>query len=805
MKVVLTEKPSVARDIASFLKARSRHDGYYEGQDYQVTWAFGHLVTLKEPAEYDPALKKWSLSTLPFVPERFELKLIDDKGARKQFSVIKRLFHSASELICATDAGREGELIFRYILLMTGCGQRPFKRLWLSSLTQDAIRQAFDELRSGSDYDSLYAAAKCRSESDWIVGINATRNFTVRYGAGHILWSVGRVQTPVLSMIVHRDDTIRNFKPEPFWELKTEYREVVFKFRGDRFQQEEDAKVLLTRVRDQPFVIQKVESKQQKVQPPQLYDLTELQRDMNRRYGMSAADTLKIAQSLYESKAITYPRTDSRFLSKAVKSEVPDILNKLKAMKGEEISKLDLEDLRFTSRVVNDKKVGDHHAIIPTGKLPNTLPPQSQKVFDAIVTRLIAVFYPPCLKEITTVDGTSNDVPFRAKGVRVVAPGWTVLYPRTGSKDDRNEEQELPAFSPGESGPHQPFIKAGETKPPSHFTENSLLGAMETAGKFVDDESLKDALKEKGLGTPATRAAIIETLLKRGYIVRTKKILTATDLGRYLIALVHDPNLKSPELTGEWESKLKEIEQGQLDPQQFMNDIVRFTHDLVHESNAVGVDRSRLGNCPLCGREVIEGRRGYGCSGWKEGCPFVLWKEYKGIPLSVEQIRRLIQRRILLQPVTLPDNHRVILYLSDTGAVMDIPVPNRGQQSHGGTSGKGHRKTQSRRPGGSPKGERTRPTTTGNEADDQGIGSCPLCGKAVVEREKAFSCSGWEQGCKFAIWKTIAGKRLRMSTAKTLLNKGKTSRLKGFQSKSGKPFEARLKLEDGKIHFEFDS
>ena len=357
MKVVLAEKPSVARDLDSFLKAGSSLDGYFEGGGYQVTWALGHLVGLKEPADYDPALKKWSLDTLPFVPETFELKLRGDRRARDQFAVVKRLFKVADELICATDAGREGELIFRYILALTGCAHKPAQRLWLSSLTPQAIRTAFQSMRSLADYDNLYAAAKCRSEADWIVGLNATRNYTVRYGSAGILWSLGRVQTPVLAMIVGRDDEIRTFKPQPFWELMTNYRKTCFRHSGDRFDKQQAAQALLDRVQNHPFVIQQVDSKPEKSLPPQLYDLTELQRDMNRRFGMSAADTLQSAQALYESKLISYPRTDSRYLSTDMKRELPGILRKLQSLKPHEIGKLDLDALSFSGRIVNNKKV----------------------------------------------------------------------------------------------------------------------------------------------------------------------------------------------------------------------------------------------------------------------------------------------------------------------------------------------------------------------------------------------------------------------------------------------------------------
>lgn len=674
MKVILTEKPSVARDIADHLGAKQRHEGYFEGNGYQVTWAFGHLIALKNPEDYDPSLKKWSLTTLPFIPQTFELKVVDDKGIRKQFSIIKKLMKSASEIICATDAGREGELIFRYILSMVQCEKKPWQRLWLSSLTEEALHKAFQNLKPGKDYNNLYAAAKCRSESDWIVGLNATRNFTVRYGSGKILWSIGRVQTPVLAMIVRRDDEIRHFKAEPFWELLTNYREVTFKLKADRFKSKIEAEKVLAKVNDKPFFIENIGNKKENEHPPLLYDLTELQRDMNRRLGLSAADTLQIAQTLYEQKYITYPRTDSRYLTNDLKGQVVHTLESLKQLKTKEIEQLNLSQLPFSNRIINDKKVTDHHAIIPTGKLPGSLAFQSQAVYDAIVTRLIAVFYPTCVKEVTTVDGISNEELFQAKGIRILVPGWTVLYPK---KSEENLEvkpstdiQELPYFQKGESDPHSPYITEGKTKPPAHFNENALLGAMETAGKLVDDETLKEALKEKGIGTPATRASIIETLLKRDYIQRHGKSLTATDLGRYLIALIQDPNLKSPELTGEWESKLKEIEQGKYSAADFMQKIGEFTLQVIVESDLTKINYAIYGQCPKCKSAIIKGNKGYGCSKWREGCSFVLWRHYKEIELNEGQIRCLLQKKILLQPIG-----NQILSLSDDGELTEIPVP----------------------------------------------------------------------------------------------------------------------------------
>jgi DNA topoisomerase-3 len=674
MKLILTEKPSVARDIAAHLGARQRHEGYFEGNGYQVTWAFGHLICLKNPDEYDPALKKWTLATLPFIPAQFELKVAEDKGIRKQFMIIKKLLKSAAELICATDAGREGELIFRYILTMAKCDKKPWKRLWLSSLTEEALQMAFQNLKPGNAYDHLYAAAKCRSESDWIVGLNATRNLTVRYGGGKILWSVGRVQTPVLAMIVKRDDEIRNFKVEPFWELFTKYREVVFKYKGDRFKNLVDAETAIGKVKNHPFIIDKIVTKQENEHPPLLYDLTELQREMNRKLGMSAADTLQIAQTLYELKLITYPRTDSRYLTSDLKDQVVNTLASLKAIRSKEIETLDLTKLSFSNRVINDKKVSDHHAIIPTGKLPKTLPLPTQAVYDAILIRLIAAFYPVCLKQLTTIEGISNQEIFQAKGVRILAAGWTVLYPKKKGENKeslQNEEnQELPLFQKGETGPHSPYIKEGKTKPANNYNENTLLGAMETAGKFVEDENLKEALKEKGIGTPATRASIIETLITRCYVKREGKSLIGTDLGRYLIALIQDPNLKSPELTGEWEAKLKGIEQGKLRSIDFMQQIAQFTGQVIKESDISVIDYNLYGYCPKCKNQIIKGKKGYGCSKWREGCTFVLWSEYKGFELNEIQIRSLLQKKIILQPIG-----GAILSLSDAGVLMEIPVP----------------------------------------------------------------------------------------------------------------------------------
>lgn len=675
MKLVIAEKPSVARDLATFLGAKKKHDGYFEGEGVQVTWAFGHLVALKEPDEYDPRLKRWSLETLPFVPRSFELKLIKNPGVAKQFDIIKRLIKNCSELIEATDAGREGELIFRYILSMAGEEKRPFKRLWLTSLTDDAIKKGFETLKEGSLYDPLYEAARCRSESDWVVGLNATRNFTVRYGRGQILWSVGRVQTPVLAMLASRYDEIVHFTSEPFWELKTTYKGAVFKWKGPRFKKEEEARLILDKIKDLPFTIKKIESKEEKTPPPYLYDLTELQRDMNKRYGLSANDTLEIAQKLYEGKVISYPRTDSKFLSKDMKGDVVRVLTELQKIKPLEISKLNLQNLSFSSRIINDSKIEDHHAIIPTGKTSHALAGNELKVFDAIVSRFIAAFYPSALKNITAVEGEVEQEVFQVKGIQLTAPGWMAIYGKESDEEKgKEEEQTLPEFIVGEMGPHVPLMKEGKTEPPKHFTEATLLSAMETAGRFVEDEQLKEALKQKGLGTPATRASIIETLLKRKYIVREKKNIKITDLGRYLIAIIQDPNLKSPELTGEWEHKLKEIEKGKRSSQEFMQEIVAYIKKIIDVSRFSSINNQTLGNCPCCKRPIIEGKKGYGCSGWKEGCSFVLWKEYKGVFLTPKQARYLLQCKVILDPLHLPTG-KVILCLNEKGKLVELVFP----------------------------------------------------------------------------------------------------------------------------------
>lgn len=709
MNVVVAEKPSVARDLAKVLGATQRHEGYMEGNGWRVTWALGHLATLKTPDEYDPALKRWSMDRLPFVPERFELKAAGDRGRKQQLDILAELCRSAEELVCATDAGREGELIFRYVLEYAGCPERPHSRLWLSSLTEPAIKKGLAERKPSTEYEALHDAARSRSEADWIVGLNATRAYTVRYGGGSVLWSLGRVQTPVLAMIAQRDDEIRVFDARPFWELRTKYRKARFKYAGDRFREQAAAEEILAKVQDQPLTIGLIETKQESLPPPNLFDLTQLQRDMNLRYGLSAARTLTVAQELYEKKVLTYPRTDSRYLSLDMVDPIRATLGQLRnwnpdalALLAEYVSAAPEGQRGPRSkprRVFDDKKVTDHHAIVPTGKV-ESLSGEHKMVFDAVATRLVQVFLGDRRQDVTTVHAKSADVPFRARGVVITDPGWSALEAKvevakaksksskkSGVDNGDDDRQVLPKFATDESGAHKPELHEGKTKPPRPYTENTLLAAMETSGKMIDDEALREAMKGRGIGTPATRASIVETLLSRSYIRRDKKALRVTDLGRYLIAIIADPVLKSPELTGEWEQKLGEIERGTRERQEFMAEIGAMIRSLIFEGLSPKLSSDGLGPCPLCQAPVIEGRESYGCSRWRDGCTFRLAKVYRDLPLTRQVVRELCARGVVLRPVVIEGESR-ILCRTVHGAPIDLLPPSRDAQRAAGSSSK---------------------------------------------------------------------------------------------------------------------
>jgi len=785
MKVILTEKPSVARDIAKCLSISNKRDGYFEGNGYQITWAFGHLVELKEPDEYNQAWKRWSLESLPIIPEQFGLKARGDASAQKQLNTIKHLFKAADEIICATDAGREGELIFRYILSWAECVQKPFKRLWISSLTDDAIRKGFAGLQEGHAYDGLYRAAKCRSESDWIVGLNATRLYTLKFGQQGGLWTIGRVQTPVLALIVQKDSDISSFIPKDFWELHTLYRDADFQYVGGRFDNKADAETLLSQISGRDFRITDVKGKRESLSPPLLYDLTDLQKDMSIRYGLTADQTLSSAQQLYEKKHVTYPRTDSRCLTNDMKPGMKPLLTKLRSKFEQQIEPLDLDKLTLSSRIFNDAKVTDHHAIIPTTALPGSLLGNEAKVYEAIVQRFIAAFYPPCIKQITTVLGSivgetlvstsaakaAPTVKFKTTGTIIESPGWQVLYKNDASSQSDKTLKILPNFVQGETGPQQPSINQGKTTPPKPYNEASLLSIMESAGKTCDDEQLKEALKEKGLGTPATRASIIEVLIRRNYIQRQKKTLLSTESGRHLISIIADDRLKSAAMTGEWEAKLKKIEHNDYDPDQFMAEIIQFTQKIKDESDKPLYDQNRLGDCPLCQNPVIEGRKGYGCSDWKAGCRFVLWKQLYGVPVTRDMACQLLQNTRTL--------HSYAIKLNDEVFNAQLTLNKQGEA--------GVSKTESGQ----------RPFVK------EAIADCPLCNGKIIETVKAYSCSEWRNGCKMAIWKTVAHKKITAAMAKKLLSNGETGMLKGFKSGKGTEFEANLKLVDGKVEMVF--
>ena len=645
--------------------------------------------------------------------------------------------------------------------------QKPFKRLWISSLTDDAIRKGFAQLQDGNAYDGLYRAAKCRSESDWIVGLNATRLYTLKFGQQRVLWTIGRVQTPVLALIVQKDLDIANFVPKDFWELHTLYREADFQYVGGRFDQKPDAEALLSQIQGHDFEITSVKGKRELVNPPLLYDLTDLQKDMSIRHGFTADQTLTCAQQLYEKKHITYPRTDSRCLTNDMKPAIKPLLEKLSLHYGQQIATLDLDKLQLSSRYFNDAKVTDHHAIIPTAILPGSLANDEAKVYEVIVLRFIAAFYPPCVKQITTVLAETRQIPFKTTGTMIESPGWQVLYKNDSPGQQGNEVKILPNFVQGETGPQQPSINQGKTTPPKAYNEASLLGIMESAGKTCDDEELKEALKEKGLGTPATRASIIEVLIKRKYIQRQKKLLISTESGRHLISIITDERLKSAAMTGEWEAKLKKIEHNAYDPDQFMAEIIQFTQKLKDESAKPLYDDSKLGDCPICKQTIIEGRQGYGCSHWKEGCKFVLWKQVYGVTITREMACQLLQLGRTPNAYAIKSNDEVFAAQLTLNALGET----------------GYNKQQNRQALNAP----------------EAIAGCPLCNGKIIETSKAYSCSEWRNGCKAVIWKTIAHKKITRALAKKLITKGETGIVKGFKSAKGTDFEVNLKLVDGKV------
>ncbi len=585
MIVCIAEKPSVAKDIARIIGAHSSKNGYMEGNGYQVTWTFGHLCCLKEPNDYYDNWKHWSLAALPMLPPRFGIKLIDDEGIKRQFAVIEQLMRHADSIINCGDAGQEGELIQRWVM-QKAQAKCPVKRLWISSMTDEAIREGFNKLKEQSVYEPLYLAGLSRAIGDWILGMNATRLYTLKYGRNRQVLSIGRVQTPTLALIVSRQKEIDNFKPETYWVLATIYRDTTFTATKGRFDQKEDGEAAFKTIEGEPFTVTDVQKKKGTEAPPKLYDLTSLQVDCNKKFGYSAEMTLNLIQSLYEKKYTTYPRVDTQYLSDDIYPKCPQTMNGLyqtkiqsKTVYAELIKPLGGKPLKKSKKVFDSSKVTDHHAIIPTGVPPMGLSNMEENVFDLIARRFIAVFYDDCKFATTTVMGKVKDIEFKASGKEILAPGWRNVYAKNQQEDDDadekavDEERTLPTFTKGESGTHIPTLTEKQTTPPKYYTEATLLRAMETAGKFVDDEELRAALKENGIGRPSSRASIIETLFKRHYIQRERKRIVATPLGIQLIDIIKEKLLTSCELTGIWEKKLRDIEHQKYDAAQFVNEL----------------------------------------------------------------------------------------------------------------------------------------------------------------------------------------------------------------------------------------
>lgn len=677
MIVCIAEKPSVARDIARILGATATHKGYIEGNGYQVTWTFGHLCTLKEPDDYTPMWKRWSLGSLPMIPQRFGIKLIEDKGVAEQFAVIERLMQAADGIINCGDAGQEGELIQRWVM-QKAQAKCPVKRLWISSMTDEAIRDGFRTLKDQEEYKPLYLAGLSRAIGDWLLGMNATRLYTLKYGQNRQVLSVGRVQTPTLALIVNRQKEIDNFKPEPYWVLSTVYRDTLFTATKGKFTNKEEGEQSFAQIEGKPFTITDVQKKAGREAPPHLYDLTSLQVDCNKKFSMSAETTLNVIQSLYEKKLTTYPRVDTQYLSDDI---YPKCAATLRGLRGYEAFTQPLagKPLPKSKKVFDSSKVTDHHAIIPTGVPAQSLTDLERNVYDLIARRFISVFYPDCKFSTTTATGRVDEVDFKVSGKQILDPGWRVLYAKDVPQDDndnanrQDEERTLPAFTKGESGPHKPTLTEKWTTPPPYYTEATLLRAMETAGKFVDDEELRAALKENGIGRPSSRANIIETLFKRHYIRRERKRIVATPTGIELIGIIKEELLKSCELTGIWEKKLRDIEHKKYDAGQFIDELKQQITTIVNDvladnsnrhitvttdddlkkkakkkaatprpkaqgtakpdkakpkqkAQTLPPDDSIIGRaCPVCGKgHIIKGKTAYGCDRWREGCTFRL-------------------------------------------------------------------------------------------------------------------------------------------------------------------------------------
>lgn len=670
MILCITEKPSVAKDIASILGANVKRDGYYEGGNYKVTWTFGHLCTLKEPADYTDLWKRWSLGSLPMIPAKFGIKVIEQESIKRQFNVIKTLIADAEEVINCGDAGQEGELIQRWVMQKAEC-KCPVKRLWISSLTDESIREGFSGLKPQVDFDNLYYAGLSRAIGDWILGMNATRLYSLKYSSAGNVLSIGRVQTPTLALIVQRHHEIANFVPEDYWELKTLYRDVTFNAVSGRYKNEEDAQAALQNIIGYPFAVTDVSEKKGKEAPPRLFDLTSLQVECNKKWGWTADESLRTIQSLYEKKVTTYPRVDTTYLSDDIYPKIPDILRQMTPY-AQLTAPILANKIPKSKKVFDNSKVTDHHAIIPTGQSPSVLVGDERKMYHLIAQRFIAAFYPDCVFSSTTVLGDVNKVGFKATGKVILEPGWRSVY--AGEKADNDDEQGdnriLPNFEIGESGPHEPSLLKKTTQPPKYYTEGTLLRAMESAGKTVDDEELREAMKENGIGRPSTRAAIIETLFKRKYIYRERKNIMASQAGIDLIATITEELLKSAKLTGLWENKLRKIERGEYSAADFIAELKAQINEIVlnvlsdNSARRIVVEETKKEvkkkkdtpkkpritkleqvSCPLCKEgHILKGRTAYGCSKYANGCQLRLPFEQYPADLTPSKLLALINK-----------------------------------------------------------------------------------------------------------------------------------------------------------------
>ncbi|WP_304144287.1 type IA DNA topoisomerase [Mesoflavibacter zeaxanthinifaciens] len=740
MKVCIAEKPSVAREIAQVLGAKTKRDGYFEGNGYAVTYTFGHLCTLKEPNDYKPYWKSWDLNNLPMLPDKFETKVSNDSGIKKQFKIVKSLFDKADVVINCGDAGQEGELIQRWVLDQANY-KGEVKRLWISSLTTEAIKEGFEKLEASTKYDNLYYAGFSRAIGDWLLGMNATRLYTVKYGGYKQVLSIGRVQTPTLAMVVNRWKEIENFKPQPYWELQTLYRDTLFSYEEGRFLKMEDGEKLANIVKEHDFEIVSITKKKGNEFAPKLFDLTGLQVYCNTKFGFSADETLKIVQKLYEMKVVTYPRVDTTFLPNDIYPKVPGILKNLTNY-SQLIQPLLGQKIKKSKKVFDDAKVTDHHAIIPTGVQTN-LQYNQQQVYDIITKRFIAVFYPECKVSNTTVIGKAEAVNFKTTGKEILEKGWRVVF-ETNDKPTK-ESGILPTFEKGEKGPHEPSFLEKETKPPKQFTEASLLRAMETAGKQVDDDELRDLMKENGIGRPSTRANIIETLFRRKYIKRNKKQVLPTVTGIQLIDLIQNELLKSAELTGLWEKQLKDIEKGEYSAVAFINNMKKMVDHLVYEvrtekvqaklsyTNNKPANSSKSSSkktskkvivgksCPKCKKgQLLKGKSAYGCTLYGKDCDFVLPFEYASKKISENQYKRLLDKGSTVNLKGFKVNETSIEGLLRFDDNFKLKLE--------------------------PKKEISAKATKAN-VDEK---TCPKCKKGTIIKGKtAYGCSDYKNGCDF--------------------------------------------------------